>query len=62
MLVCNVLRGQIERVKVEKYINNFLLSMQLELEDFVISQVVRGDKIITTIKYKRQSKCGKKNR
>lgn len=51
MLVCKVLRGQIDRVRVEKDINDFLSSMPLELEDFLISQVVRSNKIITTIIY-----------
>jgi len=52
MLVCKILKGQVDRVKAEKDINSFLSSMPLELEDFIISQVVRNSKIITTIIYK----------
>jgi len=52
MLVCKVLRGQIDRVKAEKDINDLLSSMPLELEDIIVSQVVRNNKIITTIIYK----------
>lgn len=53
MLVCKVLKGQVDRLKVEIDINNFLSSMPLELEDVIVCQVVRGgNKIVTTIIYK----------
>ena len=52
MLVCKILKAQVDRIKVEKDINNFLSSMPLEPEDIIISQIVRNNKIITTIIYK----------
>lgn len=52
MLVCKVLRGQVDRVKVENDITDFLSSMPLELEDLIISQVARNSKIVTTIIYR----------
>jgi len=52
MLACKVLRGQMDRVKVENDITEFLSSMPLELKDIIISQVARGGKIVTTIIYK----------
>ena len=52
MLVCKILKGQVDRVKAEKDINNFLSSMPLELGDFIISQVARNSQIVTTIIYK----------
>lgn len=51
MLVCKVLKAEMDRMKVESDINEFLSSMPLGSEDIKISQVVRNKKIITTIIY-----------
>ena len=52
MLACKSFKAQIDRVKVQGDITNFLSEHSLEIDEIKISQLVRNGKILTFIIYK----------